>query len=118
MNQELDKPSEESLYEFKEIIGELKNYSEGHPLNTKKALSEVQSNDQVYCFCFSEHFIYAGYGDGLICCFQKEEKEVERDPNSQPIPLIGHTNKINAMEALKGSDRLFSASNDCTIREW
>lgn len=92
----------------------------------KKALNEYSKNEeamrQVYCFCFNENLIYAGYGDGLICCFQKEEKSNEQtDYDGQarmPISLIGHTNKVLHLEAVPGTDKLFSCSLDCTVRQW
>jgi WD40 repeat protein len=33
-------------------------------------------------------------------------------------PLLGHTNRINALVAVEHQQRLFSCSNDCTIRSW
>jgi hypothetical protein len=34
LDQELNKPTEESLYVQREILGELVNYADTHPLNT------------------------------------------------------------------------------------
>ena len=77
---------------------------------------------QVYCYCFNENLIYAGYGDGLICCFQKDEERRKDDNASkealEPISLIGHTNKVLHMEAVPATDRLYSCSLDCTVRQW
>ena len=33
-------------------------------------------------------------------------------------PLVGHTNRINALETVPGKHCLYSCSNDCTIRRW
>lgn len=33
------------------------------------------------------------------------------------IPLIGHTNKINYITSTE-KEFIFSASNDCTVRQW
>ena len=34
------------------------------------------------------------------------------------LPLIGHTNKVNHIEALESYEKIFSASDDCTLRQW
>lgn len=57
--------------------------------------------------------MFSGYGDGLIC--YRELAGAEQD---NMICLIGHTNKVNHLEAIPDSDTLFSSSNDCTVRQW
>ena len=32
--------------------------------------------------------------------------------------MIGHTNKINHIESHQEFDRIFSSSDDCTLRQW
>ena len=34
------------------------------------------------------------------------------------LPMIGHTNKVNHIEAVDGYDKIFSSSDDCTLRQW
>ena len=61
--------------------------------------------------------MFSGYGDGLICCWDVNSFQ----PNEEsPIsfPYIGHTNKINHLEAVEEYGKLFSCSNDCTLRQW
>lgn len=41
---EVLKPTEEELYPFKEKVGKLVNYAEGHVLNTPQALKKVTGN--------------------------------------------------------------------------
>jgi len=55
--------------------------------------------------------MFIGYGDGLICYRDLRDESFEH-------PLIGHTNRINHLEGLPDSDKLFSSSNDCTVRQW
>ena len=57
--------------------------------------------------------IYTGYEDGLICSFSTQAE----DRNWFLAPLIGHTNRINAMIATK-TNFLITTSNDCTCRQW
>ena len=61
--------------------------------------------------------MFSGYGDGLICVWDINRLQ-PNDSNSLSIPLLGHTNKINALEAVEPIGKLFSASNDCTMRQW
>ena len=51
-----------------------------------------------------------GYEDGLICCYDVSKGELIN-------PLIGHTNRINCI-ITTDNERIFSASNDCTVRSW
>ena len=65
---EIQKPTEDYLYEKSEKLGAKINYAEGHVLNTPKALQNVKSNVTAFCFSgTSSVFMYIGYGDGLIC---------------------------------------------------
>lgn len=62
--------------------------------------------------------MFSGYGDGLVCAW-----DVYRTPQSSEssvpfTPLLGHTNKINHLEAIEKVGKLFSCSNDCTMRQW
>jgi len=86
-------------------------------LNTPKALSKLTKEVSAYCFTGTDQVIlYAGYADGLIL-MREITKMSEEKKGQHPIkPLIGHLNKINQMLFVK--DTLFSASQDCTLREW
>lgn len=86
-------------------------------MNTPKALSKLTKEVSAYCFTGTDQVIlYAGYADGLIL-MREITKMSEEKKGQHPIkPLIGHLNKINQMVFVK--DTLFSASQDCTLREW
>lgn len=64
----------------------------------------------VCCFCFNGPNIFTGYEDGLLCSWDGESSEII-------FPMIGHTNKINCIAATE-KDQIFTASNDCTVRQW
>lgn len=83
-------------------------------MNTAKALLKVKGNTDVTAVCFSgteKVRVYSGFGDGLIC-----HSDVNNSTKYEWQTLIGHTNKINHMTFEVGS--LFSASQDCTVRQW
>jgi hypothetical protein len=70
---EVLKPTEEELYPFKEKVGKLVNYAEGHVLNTPQALKKVAGNSQLTAYCFNGSTViqmFSGYGDGLICYWE------------------------------------------------
>lgn len=68
---EIQKPTEDDLYEKSEKLGAKINYAEGHVLNTPKALQNVKPNVTAFCFSgTSSVFMYIGYGDGLICFWE------------------------------------------------
>ena len=50
---EVLKPNEEELYPFKEKVGKLVNYAEGHVLNSAQALRKVSASSQLTAYCFS-----------------------------------------------------------------
>lgn len=59
--------------------------------------------------------MFVGYGDGLIMMW--DITKILNDEKNQSIrPLLGHINRINMMSFEVGS--LFSASQDCTVRQW
>jgi len=61
--------------------------------------------------------MFSGYGDGLICCWDVNTIQPgEQAPGY--IPLLGHTNKINHIEAVNELCKVFSCANDCTVRQW
>jgi WD40 repeat protein len=64
----------------------------------------------VCCFCFNGESIYTGYEDGLLCSWDGESGNIL-------FPMIGHTNKINCIAATD-NDTIYTASNDCTVRQW
>lgn len=117
----MQKPTEDDLYDYHEAYGELENFVPDHPLNTKEYKRKLLNQDDVTAFCFFSdnvfQFMFSGYGDGLICCWDINTLQPsENSPASRP--LLGHTNKINHLEAVEHIGRVFSCSNDCTLREW
>lgn len=64
----------------------------------------------VCCFCFNGTNIFTGYEDGLLCSWDGDSGDIL-------FPMIGHTNKINCI-AVTDNDQIFTASNDCTVRQW
>ena len=63
--------------------------------------------------------MFSGYGDGLIAASVWDfDKPQPNDQSVVPIPLLGHTNKINQLLVVEPIGKLFSASNDCTMRQW
>lgn len=75
---------------------------------------------------FSNTLLFTAYGDGLILSWECDMQiaPTQRHSDEKILeaklyrPLIGHVNRINALEVVKGKNRLFSCSNDCTIRQW
>ena len=65
----------------------------------------------VCCFCFDGPNIFTGYEDGLLCSWDGESGEII-------FPMIGHTNKINCIAATENGNYIYTASNDCTVRQW
>ena len=118
----MEKPSEDDLYHFKDPDGsQPTNYTPDHPLNTDLYKKKLMIADDVTTFCFYSdqlrQLMFSGYGDGLICVWNTNSLQ----PNEESIPsvpLIGHTNKINHLEAVEALEKLFSSSNDCTLRQW
>lgn len=112
-------PTDEELYQFKELIGDPKNTSTNHPINTPKEVKAVADCKKVTCYCFSkleadqETRIISGYADGLICYWEEGE-----DNKYQMTPFIGHTNRINHIIHIPDTQYIFSVSNDCTMRQW
>lgn len=78
-------------------------------MNTPMALAIQNKIHNVCCFCFAGNKIFAGYEDGLICSFNNEGNKFD-------FPMLGHTNRINAM--LANGEQLITTSDDCTIRMW
>ena len=116
----MQKPSEDDLYHFKEDYGPLQNFVPDHPLNTDAYKSKLLNHDDVTAFCFFRNqqiaqYIFTGYGDGLICAWDVSSLQPSELPPDS-MPLIGHTNKINHLEAVQQLGKLFSCSNDCTLR--
>ena len=104
----INRPDDEFLLKY--TVDELQNYSEDHVLNTEKALKKQKEQKNVCWFWFYDDKAFTGYEDGLICCYDVSKGELIN-------PLIGHTNRINIIVATD-SEKIFSASNDCTIRTW
>lgn len=61
--------------------------------------------------------MFTGYGDGLICCWDVGSLQVSEE-GPRNFPYIGHTNKITALEPCETLGKVFSSSNDCTLRQW
>lgn len=102
------RPSDDVLLKVSD--DKLTNYAEDHILNSDKAIVKQKQHRNVCCYCFHDDKIFTGYEDGLICCWDMGEGELY-------APLIGHTNRINYISATDG-EKIFSASNDCTVRAW
>lgn len=97
---QVERPTEDALFKFKQLIGDLPNYSEDHILNTPDELKKLKKTLTVYCFIGGKTF--AGYEDGLICCFKNDIKS--KDEETFDFPLLGHTNRVNQiMGHAKGS---------------
>ena len=47
---DIPKPSEEALYEIKEAMGKITDYSENSPLNTALYKKKHMQEDEVVCF--------------------------------------------------------------------
>ena len=113
----MQKPNEDDLYHFKEAYGELENFCPDHPLNTENYKRKLLNQDDVTAFCFYSDettFMFSGYGDGLICCWDVNTMNPSENAPAS-IPLLGHTNKINHLEAIEDLGKLFSCSNDCAL---
>lgn len=76
------------------------------------------------CVGFSEKLMFTAYGDGLICSWKCDLSMYARHVDKKVqeaelyLPLMGHVNKVNALVPIMGKNRLYSCSNDCTIRLW
>ena len=116
-----EKPTEDDLYHFKEAYGPLENFVPTHPLNTQSYKKKLQNLNDVICFTFYtdqlRQLMFSGYGDGLICVWDVNSLQPSED-SIPSLPLLGHTNKINHLEAVEELTKLFSCSNDCTLRQW
>ena len=99
----------------------MENFVPDHPLNTEEYKRKLLNTDDVTSFCFFSdevhQFMFSGYGDGLICCWEIDKPQPSEKLPCK-IPLLGHTNKINHLEPCEAIGRVFSCSNDCTLREW
>ena len=60
--------------------------------------------------------MFTGYGDGLIVFWDLASLSGAGTPTN--IHMIGHTNKINHLEISEQIDKIFSCSDDCTLRQW
>lgn len=72
-------------------------------------MPEKKQQQFATCFCFAENHIFVSYEDGLITAWEVGTKKFL-------YPMIGHTNRINALERIEKF--LFSSANDCTVRQW
>ncbi len=117
----MSKPTTDLMYPYVEAAGELENYSPAHPLNTEAYKKKQMNQDDITCYAFfmdnQRKLMFSGYGDGLICIWQIESLQPS-EFGIPSVPMIGHTNKINAIEIVQGKKKVFSCSNDCTLRQW
>ena len=116
------RPDKDTLDHFRSAIGEpVDDLSSDNPLNTDVYKKKLLNGEDVTSFCFfsdSIHQImFSGYGDGLICAWDVNTL-VPGEDDYESAPMIGHTNKINHLEAVSEICRVFSCSNDCTLRQW
>ena len=68
-----------------------------------------EGHNSVCCFKFTDTKIFAGYEDGLVCSYSMENGDLMS-------VMVGHVNRINSIELV--GETLFTASNDCTVRQW
>lgn len=113
---EIAKPSEEDLYAYKDDFGPIEEFANEHPLNTKHYKNKMQTKNDVTSYCFLGDLMFSGYGDGLICCWDIGQVPQTEEDSHPMVPLLGHTNKINQIEASEELKVIFTASDDCTLR--
>lgn len=116
------RPNKDTIDQFRSLIGEpVDNLSLDNPLNTDVYKKKLLSGEDVTSFCFFsdsiQQVMFSGYGDGLICAWDVNTL-VPGEDDYGSAPMIGHTNKINHLEAVSEIRRVFSCSNDCTLRQW
>ena len=111
------KPDEQELYPFLESSGGIDELDPYHPLNTEAFKSKMMTKDAITCYEFYDEFVYSGFGDGLICAWHIGQPQAE-DIQPEFYPFLGHTNKVNAIKASPELNRVFSCSDDCTVRQW
>jgi WD40 repeat protein len=84
----------------------------------------VQKNHVLVAVTCSDTLLFTAYADGLILSWECEMQiaPTQRHSDERTLeaqlyrPLVGHVNRINALEVDSTKHRLFSCSNDCTIR--
>ena len=96
--------------------GKLENHAPHHVLNTPKVLKTLSKEVSAYVFTGGAEnvIMFAGFSDGLILKYEISKIIIEK--NQRYLALIGHTNKINHM--LIVGDQLYTAAQDCTVRQW
>jgi WD40 repeat protein len=133
-NVETHRPSDARIFEWEVVMPEKINYSTSNVLNTPAALKRMQEyprpNDPTkpfnepnrgvcaYGFLTAHEVILAGYEDGLICAFDSRNFGGDAHHDRFMFPLIGHTNRINAIVDGPTTDQIITLSNDCTLRLW
>ena len=93
---------------------ETKNQSQKAEEHDNAVLSGLPKRSHKYiptCISFCDNMILSGYEDGLIFRWELEGGNFGR-------PMLGHSNRVNYIYADESQMYVFSASNDCTIREW
>ena len=95
------KLEEEKKNEFDEHL-----YNEG-PL---QGLPKRLRHDFPTCIAFCGPLVLSGYEDGLITCWNIENGQFN-------FPMIGHSNRVNAMLASESHQFIYSSANDCTVRK-
>ena len=113
----LRKPSELDLFPFIENNVDEDEENSTHPLNSKVVKDKLQYGSNVTCYEFFKDMMFTGFGDGLICCWEIGTYNVE-EFKPEFLPLLGHTNKVNQLKVSLEMNRLFSCSDDCTLRQW
>lgn len=117
-NFEAVKPDDVELFPYLDEIGGVEELCPDHPLNTKNFKSKMVQGDNVKCFAFYGDYMFSGYGDGLICCWNISPELAGEDYKPDAMPMLGHTNKINQILVVPEYQRVFSCSDDCTLRQW
>lgn len=99
------------------MMGGIDDLSGNHPLNTTSHKSKTINPDVITCYEFWNEMMIAGYGDGLVVSWDIGPVTLE-DIKPEFMPLLGHTNKVNQIKACPINEKIFTCSDDCTLRMW
>ena len=119
-NIQIKRPEDKKLYPFIESSVEMDEFDPEHPLKlntSQKHKKKIMGGESITCFEFFDEFVFSGFGDGLICCWHTGPIQAE-DMDPDFIPLLGHSDKINQLKTSLEVNRMFSCSDDQTLRQW
>mmetsp|Transcript_6555 Transcript_6555/g.11090 ORF Transcript_6555/g.11090 Transcript_6555/m.11090 type:complete len:359 (+) Transcript_6555:45-1121(+) len=108
---EFKRPNQEQLEEFKGRVKELERYiyDTDQEARSEEDLLRIEMNKLVSVYELIEGKLITGYYDGLICAWDLSSAQIIS-------PLTGHERKVN--QVLHHQEKLFSISNDQSIRVW